>query len=76
MAKYIYPPPQQHYEKYLHALYVENEKVQLRHLEEKVQKLMKERRDHKAYYYLPVTARNVRISRDQLSDLEKVIGDA
>lgn len=75
MAKYIYPPPQQHYEKFLHALYVEHEKVQLRHLESKILKLMRERKDHKAYYYLPVSAKNVRISREQLKDLEQVIGD-
>lgn len=47
----------------------------MRHLESKILKLMRERKDHKAYYYLPVSAKNVRISREQLKDLEQVIGD-
>ncbi|XP_055319673.1 NADH dehydrogenase [ubiquinone] 1 beta subcomplex subunit 5, mitochondrial isoform X2 [Sitodiplosis mosellana] len=75
MSRYIFPTPQQDYEKTLHVLYVENEKKQLRFLEEKVENLMKERRDYQAYYYRPVTAKNLRVSRAATDFLESLWGD-
>lgn len=71
----MYATPQQDYEKTLHVLYVENEKRQLRFLEEKVENLMKERRDYQAYYYRPVTAKNLRVSRAATDYLETLWGD-
>lgn len=64
------PPSQQNYEKFLHHLYVEDHKIQLRLLEEKIIRLMKERRDHKAYYYLPVSAKHLRLGAEQVRNLE------
>lgn len=75
ISRYIYATPQQDYEKTLHVLYVENEKKQLRFLEEKVENLMKERRDYQAWYYRPVTAKNLRISRAANDFLESIWGD-
>lgn len=76
MARYIFQTPQQDYEKYLHVLYVENETRQLRFLEAKVQNLIKKRRDYEAYYYRPVTAKNLRISKDASDYLETLWGDS
>lgn len=75
MAKWIYPTPQQNYEKFLHALYVEHDKVQVRKLEAKIMRLIRERHDHKAYYYLPVSAKNIRLSKKHLEEVEKVAGE-
>lgn len=75
MARWIFATPQQEYEKMLHLLYVENEKKQLRFLEEKVYNLMQERRDYQAYFYRPVTAKNLRISKAATDYLESIWGD-
>lgn len=75
MARYIYPSLQQDYEKRMHCLYIEDQKVQLRHLEDKVMKLIRERRDYEAWYYRPVTAKNVRISKEATEYLESIWGD-
>lgn len=75
MARYIFPTPQQDYERRLHVLYTEHEKTQLRFLEEKVQNLIKERRDYQAYYYRPVSAKNLRISKEAMNHLESIWGD-
>lgn len=75
MARRIYSPPQQDYERRLHAIYVENEKIQLRFLEEKVQNLIRDRRDYQAYYYRPVTAKNLRVSKEAFNYLQTLWGD-
>lgn len=58
-----------------HFLYEEAEKRQLRILDQKVKDLMYQRNDYEAYYYRPVTAKYVRLSRDQAQNLLNVIGD-
>lgn len=75
MARWIFPTPQQDYEKHLHILYIENEKRQLRYLEEKIKNLIRERRDYEAYYYRPVSAKNLRISKAAKDYLETLWGD-
>lgn len=75
MARYIYMTPQQDYEKHLHVIYVENEKRQLRFLEERVRELIRQRRDYEAYWYHPVTAKNLRISKDATNYLQSIWGD-
>lgn len=75
MARWIFATPQQDYEKYLHVLYVEHEKKQLRFLEEKVKNLIRDRRDYEAYYYRPVTAKNFRISKEAADYLQSIWGD-
>ncbi|XP_064459532.1 NADH dehydrogenase [ubiquinone] 1 beta subcomplex subunit 5, mitochondrial-like [Ornithodoros turicata] len=52
-ARYVYPYPQQNYEKMMHYLQTEHERVQLRAIEEKVRFLMKERGDYQSWYYIP-----------------------
>jgi NADH dehydrogenase (ubiquinone) 1 beta subcomplex subunit 5 len=54
IAKYITPLPEQGYEITLHELYTEQCKIKMRQLSRKVQNLMKERQDYKAWYYVPV----------------------
>lgn len=75
MAKWIFATPQQDYEKHLHVLYTENEKRQLRFLEEKVEQLIRKRRDYEAYYYRPVTAKGLRISKEAADYLQSIWGD-
>lgn len=75
LSRYIYSSPQQDYEKRLHAIYVENEKIQLRFLEEKVENLIRDRRDYQAYYYRPVTAKNLRVSKEAWEYLQEIWGD-
>lgn len=59
-ARYVYPPPQQTYEKMMHYLQTEHEKMQLRVIEEKVRLLMKERGDYQSWYYVPYDSKYVR----------------
>ncbi|XP_023226479.1 NADH dehydrogenase [ubiquinone] 1 beta subcomplex subunit 5, mitochondrial-like [Centruroides sculpturatus] len=53
-ARYIYASPQQIYEKNMHALWEESEKVKWRKLERKVKSLMAERDDYRSWYFIPV----------------------
>lgn len=75
MARYMFPTPQQDYEKHLHILYIENEKRQIRYLEEKIKNLIRDRRDYEAYYYRPVSAKHLRISKAAKDYLETMWGD-
>lgn len=73
LAKYITTSPQQDYEKFCTYLYIEQEKIRLKQLEEKVKGLMKERQDYQAYYYRPVDAKYFRALReasDKIRELE------
>ncbi|XP_026473818.1 NADH dehydrogenase [ubiquinone] 1 beta subcomplex subunit 5, mitochondrial-like [Ctenocephalides felis] len=73
LARYVYGPHQQDYEKFLHVLYEENEKKQLRALTEKIEDKMAERQDYYSFYYRPVTAKHLRISKeyaDKVKELE------
>uniref|UniRef100_A0A6B2ELK9 NADH dehydrogenase [ubiquinone] 1 beta subcomplex subunit 5, mitochondrial n=1 Tax=Phlebotomus kandelakii TaxID=1109342 RepID=A0A6B2ELK9_9DIPT len=75
LAKYFNSSPQQEYEKYCHHIYEENEKKQLRALENRVMELMRERNDYQAYYYRDVIAKYHRIARKTSKDLEEVYGN-
>ncbi|XP_055690300.1 NADH dehydrogenase [ubiquinone] 1 beta subcomplex subunit 5, mitochondrial [Lutzomyia longipalpis] len=68
-------PPQQEYEKYLHHIYEENEKRQVRAVEAKVKELMRERSDYQAYYYRNVIAKYTRVAKKTSKDLEEVYGN-
>lgn len=68
-------PPQQQYETALHVIYEESERQKLRELTAKVKRLIKERKDYKAYYYVPVTAKYLRVSKDAADFLESSWGD-
>ncbi|XP_068207264.1 NADH dehydrogenase [ubiquinone] 1 beta subcomplex subunit 5, mitochondrial [Palaemon carinicauda] len=54
LARYVITSHQQDYEKYLHFMFEENEKKQMRLLEKKVEAVMAERGDSQSYYYRPV----------------------
>lgn len=76
MARYIYSAPQQDYERRMHVIYVDHERRQLRMLEDKVQKLIKDRRDYEAYYYRPVSAKDYRLSKEAANYLQSIWGDS
>lgn len=75
LARYIYPSPQQEYEKMMHNLFEENEKAQIRALEKKVRAKMSERNDYQAYYYRPAIAKYHRVSKEAADYLESIRGD-
>lgn len=75
MARWILTTPQQDYEKHLHVLYIDQQKRELKYLEEKVENLIKQRRDYEAYYYRPVSAKHLRISKQAENYLSTIWGD-
>lgn len=75
MAKWIYPSPQERYERALHNFYIYEEMRQLMFLEDKVKQLIKKRRDYEAFYYTPVSAKDVRLSKKAINYLESIWGD-
>ncbi|KAM7357475.1 NADH dehydrogenase (ubiquinone) SGDH subunit [Cochliomyia hominivorax] len=75
ISRYMFPSPQQEYEKNLHFIYEEDEKAKIRLLEEKIRAKMSERNDYKAYYYRPVIAKYHRISKEAADELEELRGD-
>ncbi|CAD7003113.1 NADH dehydrogenase [ubiquinone] 1 beta subcomplex subunit 5, mitochondrial [Ceratitis capitata] len=75
IARYIYPSPQQEYEKALHHIFEENEKAMIRQLEKDVRAKMAERNDYKAYYYRPAIAKYHRISKEAADHLESLRGN-
>lgn len=60
MSRYMYASPQEDYEKMLHALKEDMEKMEIRKLEDKIKQHMHETQDYEAYYYRPVTAKYTR----------------
>jgi NADH dehydrogenase (ubiquinone) 1 beta subcomplex subunit 5 len=75
IARYIYPSPQQEYEKTCHFIYEEQEKIKIRELEAKIKAKMGERKDYQAYYYRPATAKYHRIAREVTDELDALQGD-
>ncbi|XP_037940509.1 NADH dehydrogenase [ubiquinone] 1 beta subcomplex subunit 5, mitochondrial [Teleopsis dalmanni] len=72
IARYIHTSPQQEYEKALHHLYEENEKAQLRLLEQQIKDKMAELHDYQSYYYRPITAKYHRISKEAADALTAI----
>ena len=64
IARHLTTIPQQDYERSMHFMYEQEERVALRRLEKKIRALMAEREDYQAYYYTPMTAKYHRVSRD------------
>ncbi|XP_066997029.2 NADH dehydrogenase [ubiquinone] 1 beta subcomplex subunit 5, mitochondrial isoform X2 [Anabrus simplex] len=75
LARYVFPSPQQEYEKLMHYTFEEDEKAKIRLLERKIREKMAERNDYQAYYYRPVMAKYVRISKEASDYLESLRGD-
>lgn len=71
----MYASPQQEYEKYLHFVAEEKERMMLRAIENAVKDKMSERRDYQAYYYKPVIGKYHRVSKEQVKFLEKIQGE-
>lgn len=59
----------------LHYLYEENEKIQMRKLDELVKSKMAEHKDYQAYYYQPVTAKYLRVSKEAADHVRSEWGD-
>ncbi|KAH8297692.1 hypothetical protein KR054_005677 [Drosophila jambulina] len=75
ISRYLLNSEQQNYEKSLHYLFEENEKAQIRLLEDKVRRKMSERNDYQAYYYRPSVAKYHRVSKEAADELEALRGD-
>ncbi|XP_044741811.1 NADH dehydrogenase [ubiquinone] 1 beta subcomplex subunit 5, mitochondrial-like [Chrysoperla carnea] len=75
LARYVFPNPQQEYEKLMHLLYEEHETALIRKLEKDVRAKMAERNDYQAYYYRPGIAKYHRASREAADYLKSIRGD-
>ncbi|KAJ6641799.1 NADH dehydrogenase [ubiquinone] 1 beta subcomplex subunit 5, mitochondrial [Pseudolycoriella hygida] len=75
LSRYIYTSPQQEYEKYLHFVAEEKERMMLRDIESKVKAKMAERRDYQAYYYKPIIGKYHRVSQESMQFQKKLQGD-
>ncbi|EDV96255.1 NADH dehydrogenase [ubiquinone] 1 beta subcomplex subunit 5, mitochondrial [Drosophila grimshawi] len=75
IARYMLNSQQQEYEKACHNLFEENEKAQIRLLEENIRRKMSERNDYQAYYYRPTVAKYHRVSKEAADELEALRGD-
>lgn len=59
----------------LHMLNEEEEKINIRKLEEKIRLKMSERNDFQAYYYRPGIAKYHRVAKKAAEELEALEGD-
>lgn len=74
LARYVFGSPQQQYEKYLHHLYEEDEKMKIRELQKRVLNLMEERKDYHGFYYVPFDAKYYRIVRQDSDEIAEMGG--
>lgn len=75
LSRYLYPSPQQEYEKYLHYIMEEKERMMLRGIENDIKRKMGSRKDYQSYYYKPAMGKYHRISKEQVEYLESIGGD-
>lgn len=75
IARYVHNNPQQEYEKFLHYIDEEQQKIKLRALEKAVIQKMAERRDYQAYYYRPIYNKYLRINKAIGESLYNQMGD-
>ncbi|CAH2043982.1 unnamed protein product, partial [Iphiclides podalirius] len=75
IARYIHTNPQQEYEKFMHFLDEEHQKMKLRALEKEILKKMAERQDYQAYYYRPMVNKYLRINKKVGDELYNRVGD-
>lgn len=71
----MYSSPQQEYEKHMHMLFEEQEKMAMRQLEQEIRDKMAERNDYQAYYYRPAIAKYHRIAKEVSEEIESLMGD-
>ncbi|KAG4077420.1 hypothetical protein HA402_002847 [Bradysia odoriphaga] len=74
LARYVYPSPQQDYEKYLHFVAEEKERMMLRKIEEEIKDKMALRHDYQSYYYKPAIGKYHRISKEQKEKMDEIEG--
>ncbi|XP_038222314.1 NADH dehydrogenase [ubiquinone] 1 beta subcomplex subunit 5, mitochondrial [Zerene cesonia] len=74
IARYIHNSPQQEYEKFMHYIDEEAQKMKLRQLEKDVMKKMAERQDYQAYYYRPMVNKYLRINKQTGDELAERLG--
>lgn len=75
LSQYLYPSPQQDYEKYLHFIAEEKEKIMLRRIENEIKAKMAERNDYQAYYYRPAMGKYHRIAKEEKEKMDAISGD-
>ncbi|XP_045451697.1 NADH dehydrogenase [ubiquinone] 1 beta subcomplex subunit 5, mitochondrial [Melitaea cinxia] len=75
IARYIHNNPQQEYEKFMHYIDEEAQKVKLRALEKEVHAKMAERQDYQAYYYRPMVNKYHRIDKRTTDEMVERVGD-
>ncbi|XP_041982283.1 NADH dehydrogenase [ubiquinone] 1 beta subcomplex subunit 5, mitochondrial [Aricia agestis] len=75
IARYIHNNPQQEYEKFLHFIDEEKQKMKLRGLEEQVILKMNQRQDYQAYYYRPMVNKYLRINKKTGDEMYNRVGD-
>ncbi|XP_047992752.1 NADH dehydrogenase [ubiquinone] 1 beta subcomplex subunit 5, mitochondrial [Leguminivora glycinivorella] len=75
IARYIHSSPQQEYEKFMHWIDEEQQKVKLRALEKEIQAKMAERQDYQAFYYRPMVNKYLRIEKKISEEMQERIGD-
>lgn len=71
----MHTSPQQEYEKQMHFIWEEQEKMKLRKLEKEIKAQMAERHDYQAYYYRPSVAKYHRVAKEVADELEALSGD-
>ncbi|XP_075980167.1 NADH dehydrogenase (ubiquinone) SGDH subunit [Anticarsia gemmatalis] len=75
IARYIHNPPQQEYEKFMHFIDEEKQRMKLRTLEKQILKKMAERQDYQAYYYRPMVNKYLRHNKQTGDEIIERIGD-
>ncbi|XP_059048724.1 NADH dehydrogenase [ubiquinone] 1 beta subcomplex subunit 5, mitochondrial [Achroia grisella] len=75
IARYVHNNPQQEYEKFMHFIDEEAQKIKLRALEKQIIKKMGERQDYQAYYYMPMVNKYMRIEKKTGEELLERAGD-
>lgn len=76
VARYVFEHPAEEYERKMHLLNEENEKVLLRRIEKQVKNVMAIRNDYQAWYYSPqlLPAKGARYFRDRYYRFFELMG--
>uniref|UniRef100_A0A023FV23 NADH dehydrogenase [ubiquinone] 1 beta subcomplex subunit 5, mitochondrial n=1 Tax=Amblyomma parvum TaxID=251391 RepID=A0A023FV23_AMBPA len=69
-AKYFKESPQQSYEKRMHVLQTEHEKIQLRKLQAKVEQLIADRGDYQAWYFVPSDSKYTKYYQEKTREMD------
>lgn len=65
----------QEYEKFMHFIDEEKQRMKIRELEKQIIKKMGERQDYQAYYYKPMVNKYLRINKQTGEELHDRLGD-